>query len=180
MCYYSQTISIDAGTNGLNGQAYPIYPGLSKCYQCQPKQKAKTYQYCTIRALPSEPIHCFIWAKMIFGQLLGIEEESVIVKAGQKWIDEFKDEAFYEVCKVLFLDEIEKYKEAKEGSQEIRVLDEELREDGEFSKIVSEGSGYFMRIFGEENVKEFDKDSADHIRLLTILGNFRAVNFGLE
>jgi ubiquitin-like 1-activating enzyme E1 B len=32
MCFLTGTFVIDAGTNGMNGQAYPIFPGVSKCY----------------------------------------------------------------------------------------------------------------------------------------------------
>ncbi len=34
MCYLTDTLVLDAGTNGMSGQAYPIFPGYSKCYQC--------------------------------------------------------------------------------------------------------------------------------------------------
>lgn len=106
MCFLTGTFVIDAGTNGMNGQAYSIFPGVSKCYQCQPKQKAKSYQFCTIRALPTEPIHCFIWAKMIFNQLIGKEDEITLVKPAKDYLKEFDSKAFYEICLVLFKDEI--------------------------------------------------------------------------
>ena len=35
------------------------------------KPRAKTYPGCTIRNTPTEPIHCIVWAKFLFGQLFG-------------------------------------------------------------------------------------------------------------
>lgn len=35
------------------------------------KPRQKTFPGCTIRNTPSEPIHCIVWAKFLFGQLFG-------------------------------------------------------------------------------------------------------------
>ena len=37
----------------------------------QDKPRQKTFPGCTIRNTPSEPIHCIVWAKFLFGQLFG-------------------------------------------------------------------------------------------------------------
>lgn len=33
------------------------------CYDCKEKPVPKTFPVCTIRATPSTPIHCIVWAK---------------------------------------------------------------------------------------------------------------------
>ena len=37
----------------------------------KPKPRQKTFPGCTIRNTPTEPIHCIVWAKFLFGQLFG-------------------------------------------------------------------------------------------------------------
>ena len=35
----------------------------TECYDCISKPTPKTFPVCTIRATPSEPIHCIVWGK---------------------------------------------------------------------------------------------------------------------
>lgn len=66
MCLSADVPLIESGTSGYNGQVELIKRGQSKCYECTPKQKQKTFPGCTIRNTPSEPIHCIVWAKHLF------------------------------------------------------------------------------------------------------------------
>ena len=59
----------EAGTSGFAGQTYPIFWGETRCYDCLPKPKRKTFPVCTIRTIPSKPIHCMVWAKQVFKDL---------------------------------------------------------------------------------------------------------------
>ena len=59
----------EAGTSGWAGQSYPIYWKHSRCYDCLPKPKKKTFPICTIRTIPSKPVHCMVWAIEIFQSL---------------------------------------------------------------------------------------------------------------
>ena len=58
---------IDAGTLAYKGNSRLIIPGLSSCYSCEPKSSSqKSFPVCTIRMRPEKPIHCVVWAKMLF------------------------------------------------------------------------------------------------------------------
>lgn len=58
---------VDAGTLAYKGNATTILRGLSKCYSCEPKASSqKSFPVCTIRMRPEKPIHCIVWAKMLF------------------------------------------------------------------------------------------------------------------
>ncbi|CAK9435983.1 uncharacterized protein LODBEIA_P05730 [Lodderomyces beijingensis] len=81
--YVSRTLfflrkpSMESGTRGYNGQAYPIFPYYSECYECRKAETPKTYAVCTIRSTPSEPVHCITWAKeFLFRQLFDDEAEA--------------------------------------------------------------------------------------------------------
>ena len=40
-----------------------MYQGRTTCYDCKLRPVPKTFPVCTIRATPSTPIHCIVWAK---------------------------------------------------------------------------------------------------------------------
>lgn len=79
-CMLSNTLMLDAGTSGFQGQATIHLRGLTRCYDCYMKQEPKRIQVCTIRTTPSKPIHCLIWAKHIFDLLFSgnIEDNPLI------------------------------------------------------------------------------------------------------
>jgi len=83
LCQAAGVSLIESGTAGYMGQATPIVkvsfrkPSNSvklikqdrtECFDCQIKPAPKSFPVCTIRATPSEPIHCITWAK---GYLFG-------------------------------------------------------------------------------------------------------------
>ncbi|GAC97279.1 hypothetical protein PHSY_004864 [Pseudozyma hubeiensis SY62] len=77
MCVASGVPLLESGTTGFRGQVQPIRPGLTECYDCQPKETPKTFPVCTIRSTPSTPIHCIVWAKSwLFTQLFGADDET--------------------------------------------------------------------------------------------------------
>ena len=79
LCFTAGVPLIESGTQGYLGQVQFIFnpkncpePGQNskvrtECFECQPKAPPKTYPVCTIRSNPSTPIHCIVWAKMLFG-----------------------------------------------------------------------------------------------------------------
>ena len=76
MCLLCSKPLIDSGSTGYNGQATLILKGRSQCYDCieKPKQQ-RTYAVCTIRNTPSQPIHCIVWAKFLYNQLFGDNDD---------------------------------------------------------------------------------------------------------
>lgn len=76
MCLLCSKPLIDSGSTGYNGQATLILKGRTQCYDCieKPKQQ-RTYAVCTIRNTPSQPIHCIVWAKFLYNQLFGDNED---------------------------------------------------------------------------------------------------------
>lgn len=75
MCLAAEVPLIDSGTAGFYGQVEVIIKNMSKCYECEPKSSTKSYPSCTIRNTPTEPIHCVVWAKNLFGQLFGEDDD---------------------------------------------------------------------------------------------------------
>ena len=60
-------VVIDAGTLGYKGNVHLILPRVTRCYSCEPKASSqKSFPVCTIRMRPEKPIHCVVWAKMLF------------------------------------------------------------------------------------------------------------------
>jgi ubiquitin-like 1-activating enzyme E1 B len=52
--------------------------GVTRCYDCVPKEAPKSFPVCTIRSTPSQPIHCIVWGKSyLFTEIFGISEEEV-------------------------------------------------------------------------------------------------------
>jgi ubiquitin-like 1-activating enzyme E1 B len=63
---------IDAGTLGYFGNVTTIIPHVTKCYSCEPKVAPQNvFPVCTIRMRPEKPIHCIVWAKMLFEAFFG-------------------------------------------------------------------------------------------------------------
>jgi ubiquitin-like 1-activating enzyme E1 B len=60
------------------GQAYPILPRVSECFECQPKPIPKRYPLCTIRSTPDRPVHCVVWAQELHKLLLGDPATSML------------------------------------------------------------------------------------------------------
>lgn len=72
ICLFLKIPLYESGTTGLKGQVQPIYPYMTECFNCIPKETPKTFPVCTIRSTPSKPVHCITWAKdFLFSQLFG-------------------------------------------------------------------------------------------------------------
>jgi ubiquitin-like 1-activating enzyme E1 B len=88
LCFTAGVPLIESGTQGYLGQVQFIFnpkncpePGQNskvrtECFECQPKAPPKTYPVCTIRSNPSTPIHCIVWAKMLFGRFFGKADDT--------------------------------------------------------------------------------------------------------
>ncbi|KAJ4462749.1 putative SUMO-activating enzyme subunit uba-2 [Paratrimastix pyriformis] len=76
MCLAARVPLIESGTRGVVGQVAPIIKGLTECYECNPITAPKQYAVCTIRDKPTAPIHCIVWAKMLFGRFFGPFDDS--------------------------------------------------------------------------------------------------------
>ena len=88
LCLAANIPLVESGTSGYVGEISIIRKGITGCYECvvssisffirpnlkrnfKPKPRQKTFPGCTIRNTPTEPIHCIVWAKFLFGQLFG-------------------------------------------------------------------------------------------------------------
>lgn len=64
---------------------------VTRCYDCYPRDKPKTFQVCTLRTLPDKPIHCLVWAKHLFSLIFGANtDENLLVDVWQHG-DMYKD-----------------------------------------------------------------------------------------
>jgi len=80
LCLVSGTSLIESGTQGYIGQIQPIVPKETECFECQPKETPKTFPVCTLRSYPDKPVHCIVWAKVLFALLFGPPDEGNILK----------------------------------------------------------------------------------------------------
>ncbi|EGC38344.1 hypothetical protein DICPUDRAFT_76062 [Dictyostelium purpureum] len=71
LCLSAGLPLVESGTAGYLGQVTIIKKGETECYECHPLPVPKQFPVCTIRSNPSAPIHCIVWAKMLFGKLFG-------------------------------------------------------------------------------------------------------------
>lgn len=94
ICMYLNIPLYESGTTGLKGQTQPIYPYLTECFSCIPKETPKTFPVCTIRSTPSKPVHCITWAKdFLFSQLFVHFEGDVKVPDASEFTNKEEAEA---------------------------------------------------------------------------------------
>ena len=103
---------IDAGTLAYKGNVSTILAQQSMCYACAPKDNnQKVYPVCTIRSRPEKPIHCIVWAKMLFEVMFGGNTENDMSDLGQ-----LVEKNPKEILAKLFQTDIETIKVSKEDS----------------------------------------------------------------
>lgn len=116
-CLKTGTPVFESGTHGFAGQTYPIFPGLSRCYDCFPREPPKTMQVCTIRTLPKKPEHCLFWAKNVFHNLFGENQTGdqtfSIVGSVKNLKADHGDEFAIKFMKNLFLESLEILKQVE-------------------------------------------------------------------
>ncbi|KAI9208493.1 uncharacterized protein BJ171DRAFT_208697 [Polychytrium aggregatum] len=78
MCVSAGVSLIESGTAGFRGQTSVQIKGHSQCYDCRPHVAPKQIPFCTIRSTPSTPVHCVVWAKYLFSQVFGIDEDDIM------------------------------------------------------------------------------------------------------
>ncbi|EGG21879.1 sumo-activating enzyme subunit 2 [Cavenderia fasciculata] len=76
MCLSVGVPLVESGTAGYLGQATVILKEKTECFECLPKEAPKEFAVCTIRSNPSSPIHCIVWAKMLYGRLFDVADEN--------------------------------------------------------------------------------------------------------
>ncbi|KAF2072654.1 hypothetical protein CYY_006033 [Polysphondylium violaceum] len=76
VCLSADVPLVESGTAGYLGQLTVIKKGDTECFECVPTEAPKQFAVCTIRSNPSAPIHCIVWAKMLFGRLFGVADDS--------------------------------------------------------------------------------------------------------
>lgn len=81
MCLASNVVMLDGGTAGYLGQVKSYQKNWSECYECYQKPTQKTFAVCTIRSNPSTPVHCIVWAKLLFERCFGKVDDSNAVSS---------------------------------------------------------------------------------------------------
>ncbi|KAK4684494.1 ubiquitin-like 1-activating enzyme E1 B, partial [Tremellales sp. Uapishka_1] len=77
LCQAANVPLIESGTAGYLGQVTPLIRDETECFDCVHKPAPKSFPVCTIRATPSEPIHCIVWGKSyLFGKVFGEDDEA--------------------------------------------------------------------------------------------------------
>src|SRR3990167_5376969 len=65
---------------------------VTRCYDCYPRDKPKTFQVCTLRTLPDKPIHCLVWAKHLFSLIFGANADDNLLVYIWQHGDMYKDQ----------------------------------------------------------------------------------------
>ncbi|KAI5165262.1 ubiquitin-like 1-activating enzyme E1 B [Nematocida sp. AWRm78] len=74
----SNTVIIESGSSGYDGEVYVIHNKHTECYECRSITEVKTYPICTLRQIPKEWHNCVHWAKYDIIDRLENNEHSVI------------------------------------------------------------------------------------------------------
>ena len=81
---------VESGAAGYSGQV-GVWEGRAECFDCRHHSPPTTFPVCTIRATPTQLIHCIVWAKeYLLGRVFGGED---IEDAG---LNEIEDEGVAE------------------------------------------------------------------------------------
>eukprot|EP01083_Nonionella_stella_P230377 814433_1 len=81
LCLSCNKSFVESGTQGFVGQVIPVIPKVTQCWECSPKESnQRTYPVCTIRSTPDKPVHCIVWAKLIFNLLFGVNDDTNMIK----------------------------------------------------------------------------------------------------
>lgn len=193
----------EAGTSGFSGQTYPIIWNETRCYDCLPKPKQKTFPVCTIRTVPSKPIHCMIWGKQVFNDLFSTKTENKekFIKNISEYLQNFSNDIkkiIFEILKKLFIEDLKVLENIDQGTlKSLKFLSEDMIRSALDGKLENNS------LFGEDDIKiiqenvheielnlsnlidqkkfdmVFDKDDFIHVDLIRSLGNIRALIYSI-
>ncbi|KAL4473519.1 hypothetical protein ABPG74_022383 [Tetrahymena malaccensis] len=81
MCTVNNIPMVEAGTSAYNGQTQTRIKDLFECRNCIPEVKQQTtFNVCSIRTRPSEPIHCIVWASNMFNLIFGKQDDQNLLE----------------------------------------------------------------------------------------------------
>lgn len=179
-CVRSFTPMFECGTHGFTGQSYPIFPKVSRCYDCYPRPTPRTHQICSVRSRPSKPVHCAVWAMMTLEALLSpnVSEDSALYPSlrGRRG-----KEQIIESLELIFESSLAQFEQLAEDIS-LRVLPVKDLLCGSSS---SEEKMYLecLTSYLEAKNKDewiFNKDNPDDIEALEALTQLRGHCFSVE
>lgn len=204
-CVKASVPILESGTFGFIGQTYPIFPKISRCYDCFPRPTNESgVQICTIRTNPTKPEHCLFWAKNIFNNLFDetMKDDSFRIvdslngKPLEEALESFKDlivKLFFQnivdqklSCELKFghLLEIDKqsisesfFEFLKFNFDENNCIEEQKirSSDGSVNSLFL----LFKDLLSKKTTFTFDKDDDTHVEFVRIFSNLRCSNFGI-
>lgn len=206
MCLASGVPLIEAGTTGYLGQVFAVQKSVTACYECFPKPTPTVYPICTIRATPSKPVHCIVWAKELFKLIFGFrpedsmlfEDESVekdsAYQALALAVREDRRRNVGELLEALFRTDVAKqlaagkYETADEKPEPLDGLDQDAPAPAKAQAegwdrrawSVAEAAAQFRASLLEVNTTEFDKDDDAAMLFVAAAASLRCANFRIE
>jgi ubiquitin-like 1-activating enzyme E1 B len=174
MCCFLNIPLIDAGTKSTAGQVTVHIPGVSACYDCEPKSSAKQYPVCTIRSTPTKPEHCIAWSKYLYEALFGPEDASNMLS------DIFlrPETTISELFAQLFSRDLPENATALE--YEPCLNPSPIKETGipNIEELVSGLTYSFEKLISREKLA-FSKNDKLAVQFIASTSNLRSLNFGL-
>lgn len=203
MCLATERPLVESGTAGYLGQAVPIIPNSTECFDCLPKPAPKTFPVCTIRNTPSQPIHCIVWGKFVFTELFGrceqaLRAEEAIEETSLEKLRNCRSESQFaeKLINQLFVEEINRLasmEEVWEGKRPPTAVKPtmnlaSLALPARGNELIVWSKDECMAVLNESVSKlsvvdvdqEFDKDDDDMLDFVAALANLRAEAFGIE
>ena len=200
LCVNNNIPLIESGTQGYTGNVHVILPQISECYECSPKPTPKQFAVCTIRHTPDKPIHCVVWAKMVFAALFGpIDTDNALHDIAS--INHAQHESSQQYAKTvfdeLFDNEIQKQVEVKDRwvnrspptplKLDTLLADNTPLNDIQFNNTMTTAQSAKLLIDCIEQLHtqklvgtaEFDKDNVLYMNTVAALANLRMSNFAI-
>ena len=79
MCTIMDKPMFEGGSRSLSGQTKMQKRGLFQCNQCRPSNFKEEVVACSIRAIPTDPVHAIIWAKELFQRIfINLENKQIV------------------------------------------------------------------------------------------------------
>ena len=100
MCIIADKIMIESGTQGFAGQVKTQIRGLYACNYCRVVKNYEEAPGCSVRAIPTQPVHAVMWAKDLFDKLFNRKEDFDVCKFLEQGHN--SNEEYEKIGKVLF------------------------------------------------------------------------------
>lgn len=186
LCVYTRTPLVDCGSSGKFGQATPIIPYHTACYNCTPAREPSGPKVtCTIRSTPETIEHCSAWAFHLFSAVFGGEGKNEVIQTDCRDPDSVFNSVFITRIKDL-ASRTELWKSREPPSPLNDLVSKLIPSEEPISRTTEvwtdeESSSVFAFCLHQMKPPiEFDKDETLHLAFATASANLQARAFHIQ